>query len=104
MKLAEKLLIIASFLSILNASLFDNAYAYDPFSEDPTEAGIYLKLSELVKSTGNNVNQTIDAIQSGDTEAALRILSNVTDNIQEISNGLDVFASVPISSEEMTDD
>ena len=53
---------------------------------------------------GINVNQTIQAIQSGDTETALHILSNVTDNIQEISNGLDVFESVPISSEETTVD
>jgi hypothetical protein len=104
MKLGVKLLIITSLLSILNASLFDNAYTYDPFFEDPTEAGMYLKLSELIKSTGNNVNQTIQAIQSGDTETALHILSNVTDNIQEISNGLDVFASVQISSEETTGD
>ena len=103
MKLGEKLLIITSFLSILNASLFDNAYAYDPFFEDPTEAGIYLKLSELIRSTGNNVNQTIQAIQSGDTETALNILSNVTDNIQEISNGLDVFASVPTSEDTIDD-
>lgn len=103
MKLGEKILIITSFLSILNASLFDNAYAYDPFFEDPTEAGIYLKLSELIKSTGNNVNQTIQAIQSGDTETALNILSNVTDNIQEISNGLDVFASVPTSEDTIDD-
>jgi hypothetical protein len=104
MKLGVKLLIITPLLSILNASLFDNAYTYDPFFEDPSEAGMYLKLSELIKSTGNNVNQTIQAIQSGDTETAIDILSNVTDNIQEISNGLDVFASVQISSEEMTGD
>ena len=103
MKSGVKLLIIASFLSILT-SLFDNAYAYDPFFENPPKAGMYLKLSELVNRTGINVNQTIQAIQSGDIETALHLLSNVTDNIQEISNGLDVFASLPISSEETTVD
>ncbi len=104
MKLGVKLLINASFLSILTSSLFDNAFAYDPFFENPPKAGMYLKLSELINSTGINVNQTIQAIQSGDIETALHLLSNVTDNIQEISNGLDLFASVPISSEETTVD
>ena len=50
MKLGVKLLILPSFLSILN-SLFDNAYVYDPFFENPPEADIYLKLSELIDGT-----------------------------------------------------
>jgi hypothetical protein len=52
-----------------------------------------LKLSDLVKNTGDDIVQSMSAIESGDNMSALNILANVTINLQEISNGLDVLVN-----------
>lgn len=95
MKLTIKFLIFASFSLILYSSLINIAYSYDSFFDSPIKGEMYTKLSELINNTGNKVNQTIQAIQSGNTDEALNILSNVTNNIHEISNGFDIYASAP---------
>jgi hypothetical protein len=56
---------------------------------------IYVKLSNLTKSTGNDIVESIRAIEMGDDKTALNILSNITVNIEEIYNGLDILVDVP---------
>ena len=56
---------------------------------------IYVKLSNLTKSTGNDIVESIRAIEIGDDKTALNILSNITVNIEEIYNGLDILVDVP---------
>jgi hypothetical protein len=65
--------------------------------EDPELSDLYLKLSDLIKNTGDDVVQSMTAIESGDNKSALNILSNVTLNLQEISNGLNVLVNEPIT-------
>ncbi|MGZ5548403.1 MAG: hypothetical protein ACXWFZ_10680 [Nitrososphaeraceae archaeon] len=67
--------------------------------EDPALSDLYLKLSDLIKNTGDDVVQSMSAIESGDNKSALNILSNVTVNLQEISNGLNVMVNEPITHE-----
>lgn len=63
-------------------------------SQNYEQTKIYLKLSNLTKSTGNDIVESMRAIESGDDNTALNILSNVTVNIEEIYNGLDVLIDV----------
>jgi hypothetical protein len=58
------------------------------------QSEIYLKLLNLTKDTGNDIVESMRAIESGDDTTALNILSNVTVNIEEIYNGLDVLIDV----------
>jgi integral membrane sensor domain MASE1 len=54
---------------------------------------LYLKLSDLVKNTGDDLVQSMIAIESWDNMLALNILANVIINLQEISNGLDILVN-----------
>jgi hypothetical protein len=56
-------------------------------------SALYLKLSDLVKNTGDDIVQSMRAIESGDNMSALNILANVTINLQEISNGIDILVN-----------
>ncbi|HEX7143364.1 MAG TPA: hypothetical protein VF222_12890 [Nitrososphaeraceae archaeon] len=67
------------------------------YQEDPELSDLYLKLSDLIKNTGDDVVQSMNAIESGDNKSALNILSSVTVNLQEISNGLNVMVNEPIT-------
>ena len=67
------------------------------YQEDPELSELYLKLSDLIKNTGDDVVQSMNAIESGDNKSALNILSSVTVNLQEISNGLNVMVNEPIT-------
>ncbi len=65
--------------------------------KDPALSDLYLKLSDLIKNTGDDVVHSMSAIESGDNKTALNILANVTINLQEISNGLNVMVNEPIT-------
>ena len=54
------------------------------------ENNIYLKLSNLTKDVGNAIVESMRSIEEGDDKTALKILSNVTLNIEEIYNGLEI--------------
>ena len=67
-------------------------------SEDSTEqSNVYLKLSNLINNTNDDVIQSMRAIESGDDSIALNILTNVTVNLQELSNGLEVLINEPLT-------
>ena len=57
------------------------------------KSALYLKLSDLVKNTGDDIVQSMSAIESGNNMSALNILANATINLQEISNGLDILVN-----------
>ena len=67
-------------------------------SEDSTEqSNVYLKLSNLINNTNDDVIQSMRAIESGDDSIALKILTNVTLNLEELSNGLEVLINEPLT-------
>ena len=45
------------------------------------------------KKYSDDIVQSMSAIESGDNMSALNILANVTINLQEISNGLDILVN-----------
>ena len=65
--------------------------------KDNEQSGLYLKLINLIKNTGDDIVLSMNAIESGDNMSALNILANVTINLQEISNGLNILVNEPIS-------
>lgn len=67
-------------------------------SQNSTEqSNVYLKLSNLINNTNDDVLQSMRAIESGDDSIALNILTNVTLNLEELSNGLEVLINEPLT-------
>ena len=67
-------------------------------SQNSTEqSNVYLKLSNLINNTNDDVIQSMRAIESGDDSIALNILTNVTLNLEELSNGLEVLTNEPLT-------
>ena len=67
-------------------------------SQDSTEqSNVYLKLSNLINNTNDDVIQSMRAIESGDDSNALKILTKVTLNLEELSNGLEVLINEPLT-------
>ena len=67
-------------------------------SQNSTEqSNVYLKLSKLINNTNNDIIQSMRAIESGDDTIALNILTNVTVNLEELSNGLEVLINEPLT-------
>jgi hypothetical protein len=65
-------------------------------SEDPERSDVYLKLAKLINNTSDDVVQSMSAIESGDITIALNMLNNVTINLEELYNGLEVLVNEPV--------
>ena len=55
-----------------------------------------MKLSDVLDDTKNNLGDVVQAINSGQKDNALNIISNITTNINEIENGLDLLVNNPM--------
>jgi hypothetical protein len=66
-------------------------------SQTSEQSNVYLKLSNLINNTNDDVIQSMRAIESGDDTIALNILTNVTVNLEELSNGLEVLINEPLT-------
>jgi Zn-dependent M16 (insulinase) family peptidase len=60
------------------------------------ESDLYTQLSNKLDNTTGYVNNAIRAVESGENEEALNIISNITMNIKEIRNGLNLIVDNPI--------
>jgi hypothetical protein len=73
---------------------------YDVFaqviSDDLEESNVYIQLSNIIDNTEQNLCNVTQAINSGQNDNALNIISNITTNIQEIRNGLNLIVDNPI--------
>jgi len=73
---------------------------YDVFaqviSDDLEESNVYIQLSNILDNTEQNLSNITQAINSGQNDNALNIISNITTNIQEIRNGLNLIVDNPI--------
>ena len=76
---------------IIGTTNTENVYTQS--FENLEQSDIYLKLSNLTKNTGNAIVESMRAIEGGDDKTALKILSNVTLNIEEIYNGLEILVN-----------
>ena len=65
-------------------------------SDDLEESNVYIQLSNILDNTEQNLSNVTQAINSGENDNALNIISNITTNIQEIKNGLNLIVDNPI--------
>ena len=65
-------------------------------SDDLEESNVYIQLSNILDNTEQNLSNVTQAINSGENDKALNIISNITTNIQEIRNGLNLIVDNPI--------
>ena len=65
-------------------------------SNNLEESDIYLQLSNILDNTEKNLDDVVQEINSGEKDTALNIIANITKNIKEIENGLDLIVSNPI--------
>ena len=96
-------MIFAKTLAICTLSLFllfSTLSNVDVFAQVITngaeESDVYLQLSNILDNTTSNLNNAIKAVDSGEKEEALNIISNITMNIKEIRNGLNLIVDNPI--------
>ena len=65
-------------------------------SSDLEESNVYIQLSNILDNTEQNLGNVTQAINSVENDNALNIISNITTNIQEIRNGLNLIVDNPI--------
>jgi hypothetical protein len=65
-------------------------------SNNLEESDVYIQLSNILDNTEKNLTNVFEAINSGEKENALNIISNVTINIKEIRNGINLIVDNPI--------
>jgi hypothetical protein len=65
-------------------------------SNNLEESDVYIQLSNILDNTEKNLGNVIDEINSGEKENALNIISNITMNIKEIRNGINLIVDNPI--------
>ena len=65
-------------------------------SDDLEESNVYIQLSNILDNIEQNLSNVTQAINSGQNDNALNIISNITTNIQEIRNGLNLIVDNPI--------
>ena len=65
-------------------------------SNDLEESNVYIQLSNILDNTEKDLGNIVEAINSGEKDNALNIISNMTMNIKEIRNGLNLIVDNPI--------
>ena len=65
-------------------------------SNNLEEGDIYMQLSNILDNTKEDLDDVVKAINSGQNDTTLNIISNITTNINEIENGLDLLVDNPI--------
>ena len=65
-------------------------------SNNLEESNVYIQLSNIFDNTEKDLGNIVEAINSGEKDNALNIISNITMNIKEIRNGLNLIVDNPI--------
>ena len=65
-------------------------------SNELEESNVYIQLSNILDNTEKDLGNIVQAINSGEKDNALNIISNITMNIKEIRNGLNLIVDNPI--------
>ena len=88
--------IICAFV-LAGGNFIPKPYVFATIITYSEESDFYMKLSDVLDDTKNNLSDVVQAINSGQKDNALNIISNITTNINEIENGLDLLENNPIS-------
>jgi ABC-type siderophore export system fused ATPase/permease subunit len=65
-------------------------------SSSEEESDVYMQLSSILDNTKKDLDDVVQAINSGEKDNTLNIISNITVNIKEIENGLNLIVDNPI--------
>ena len=65
-------------------------------SNSEEESDVYMQLSNILDNTKKDLEDVVQAINSGEKDNALNIISNITMNIKEIENGINLIVDNPI--------
>ena len=65
-------------------------------SNNLEESDVYIQLSNILDNTEKDLDNIVQAINSGEKDNALNIISNITMNIKELRNGLNLIVDNPI--------
>ena len=76
---------------ILKADVFAQV-----ISNSEEESDVYMQLSSILDNTKKDLDDVVQAINLGEKDNALNIISNITMNIKEIENGLNLIVDNPI--------
>jgi hypothetical protein len=85
-------------LFVLTSSIFtpqSDVFA-QVISNNLEEGDVYMQLSNILDNTKQNLDDVVQAINSGEKDNAINIISNITMNIKEIENGLNLIVDNPI--------
>jgi len=89
-----------SIIVVLSLFLFSAIYIETSFaqviSSGLEESVLYSNLSKIIEGTAQDLNDLGKYIKSGEKDNALNILSNVTLNINEVKQALDLLVTNPI--------
>jgi hypothetical protein len=94
-----RILFFSFFIPIILITINAGNASPQTIEDNEEQSALYLKLINLIKNTGDDIVLSMNAIESGDNMSALNILANVTINLQEISNGLNILVNEPISEQ-----
>jgi hypothetical protein len=84
-------------LFILTGIFIPKSYVFaQVISNDLEESNVYIQLSNILDNTEEDLGNIVEAINSGEKDNALNIISNITMNIKEIRNGLNLIVDNPI--------
>ena len=87
-------------LFVLTSSIFipqSNVFAQaQVISNNLEEGDVYMQLSNILDNTKQNLDDVVQAINSGEKDNAINIIFNITMNIKEIENGLNLIVDNPI--------
>ncbi len=87
--------IVSIFILTCNFIPKPNVFA-QVISNGLEESDVYTKLSNILDNTEKDLGNIVQAINSEEKDNALNILSNITMNIKEIRNGLNLMVDNPI--------
>jgi hypothetical protein len=89
--------IISVFILIVGGNFMHISYVFaQVITDSEEESDVYMQLSNILDNTKKDLEDVAHAINSGQQDNALNIISNITTNINEIENGLDLLVDNPI--------
>ena len=78
-----------------NFMLISNVFA-QVITSGEEESVVYMQLSDILNNTQKDLDDLVQEINSGEKDNALSIISNITTNIKEIRNGINLLVDNPI--------
>jgi hypothetical protein len=89
--------IISIFILTIGGNFLHTSYVFaQVITGGGEESDVYMQLSNILDNTQKDLDDVVQAINSGEKDNALNIISNITTNIKEIENGLDLLVTSPI--------